>query len=159
MDCIHCGRREADAHDYKTLPEGEGKHLCWGASDPSCVPPTAEQMGKCRRDGCPKEALPYPTYGGACSLYCRDMAEEQEEHDETKARIASLERALEQAKAEAAEAAEAKAEFLRAIRQRDEARKLLDEVVGYLSPLASSPYSKAMLNRICDHLARKGPGR
>lgn len=30
---------------------------------------------KCKRPGCPNDALAYPRYDGCCSLYCRDLEE------------------------------------------------------------------------------------
>ena len=37
MNCKYCGKTEATAEDYKTIPEGQGEHLCWASSGYECV--------------------------------------------------------------------------------------------------------------------------
>lgn len=40
-----------------------------------------DEKVKCKREGCPNEMLPYRTYDGCCSLYCRDVHELDVEMD------------------------------------------------------------------------------
>lgn len=49
---------------------------------------------KCKREGCPHKAMPYPSYGECCSLYCRDVHDQDKEIEALRKQITEVREAL-----------------------------------------------------------------